>query len=298
LDLFYQKQYNQTTGILKPRKLLIDYHVHNHFSPDSEADSTEMLKNIQKLGIKEVCFTNHAEWFDSKTVDHVGTFDFQEALRRFESIKWEIEHLQPQFPDLPVKLGAEITYHPDDLEDIERLIKEVDFDFLLGSVHNIDGFIINSLHAGAYDYFEGKSEEDAYGKYFDQLLALVKWGQFDVLAHLDVCKKYGHEFYGPFRPEKWEKPIREALKIMKEKGLGIELNTRSLKARCKELFPHPTILKWAVEEGIEHFTLSSDAHKAQDAGHFVVEGLGIAKAAGVKTLSTYDKRQPVQHMIG
>lgn len=276
--------------------MLIDYHVHNHFSADSHADTTELLKKLQKQRVQEVCLTNHAEWFDNETESGRGVFDGYEAARRFESIRWEIEQLQPQFPDLPIKIGAELTFNPAYLKTIEKFLREAQLDFTIGSVHEIDDFIINS-NKHCHGYFEGKNEEWAYGPYFKQLLEMIEWGQFSVVGHLDVIKKYGVEYFGPFKPEQYKKPIQKALKLMKKKGLGLELNAGSLKKRCQELFPHPMILGWALEEGIEHFTLGSDGHSVESAGGNLKEALEIAKAAGIKTLSTYEKGKPTKHQI-
>ncbi|MFH0820178.1 MAG: histidinol-phosphatase HisJ family protein, partial [Candidatus Peregrinibacteria bacterium] len=237
--------------------LLIDYHVHNHFSPDSDTDTAEILKKLEHLGVTEMCFANHAEWFDESSPSGVHTFDLYEALRRFESIKWEVERLKPQFPKLKIRIGAELTYDPSYLKTIEQFQKEAGLDFVIGSVHEIDGFVISSSKH-CQGYFEGKTEAEAYEPYFAQLQELVAWGQFSVVGHLDVIKKYGCEYFGAFQPEKYKTPIVKALKVMAQKGLGLELNTGSLRKRCRELFPHPLILQWAVEAGVEHFTLGSD----------------------------------------
>lgn len=274
--------------------MLIDYHLHNHFSPDSDADTAEILLNEKKRGVKEVCFTNHAEWFDKKQGDCEGRFELGEAARRFESVAWEIAQNQEHFSDLPIKLGAELTYNPKHLKDIGKLASEIPFDFLLCSVHVIDGFVIpTDGPRGADGYCEGKDETTTYGKYFEQLLEMTEWGGFDAIGHFDVVKKYGHKHYGAFRPEKYEKIIRKILTAAKKNRIGIELNARSMHERCAELFPHPRILEWAVETGVEYFTLGSDAHKAADAGTHLEEAREIAKKAGIKAIVTYDKRTPL-----
>ena len=74
--------------------MLIDYHLHNHFSPDSNADTAELIEAEKKHGVQEICLTNHAEWFDKESKSGIGIFDLEEAVRRFESVEWEIENLQ------------------------------------------------------------------------------------------------------------------------------------------------------------------------------------------------------------
>ena len=80
---------------------------------------------------------------------------------------------------------------------------------------------------------------------------------------------------------------------MKEKGIGMELNTKCMKSRCMEIFPHPIILKWALQAGIANYTFGSDAHQATIVGRHLKEASEIAEIAGIKQQSVYIKRQPI-----
>lgn len=269
--------------------MLIDYHLHNHFSPDSNADTREMLLSLQKREIRHVCFTNHAEWF-TKGEGKPGVFDEYEAMRRFETIEWELEALKPEFPDMDIRMGVELDYQPHQLSEVEAFLKNTPLDYVLGCVHTLDGIVV-ATNKNIEQYFDGKTEEEAYTRFFAEQLKLIEWGKLDGIAHFDLIKKYGHQFYGPFKPENHEEAIKQCLKAIKDRNMAIELNTSCLEIKCNELFPHPTILKWAVEIGIEHFTLSSDAHAADTAGKHAKKALEIAKEVGIQALTTYEKRQ-------
>lgn len=268
--------------------MLIDYHLHNHFSPDSETETTALIEKLKEKGISNICITNHGEWFD-KDEGLLGVFDLDEAQKRFASAAQELEVIRKKFPTVNIGLGIEIQYEPSAHKDIESLLNSIPFDFVLGSVHTISSTIISGgKHAG--DIFMNMGEEKAYGLYFDTMLEWVQTGLFDVVAHFDICKKYGTDYYGPFKPEKHKDKIMLIIQAMKAKSIGIELNTGSLNKHCRELFPNPVILRWCVQAGIEHFTLGSDAHDTESAGKHIPEALAIAKEAGIKNLSTYSKR--------
>lgn len=275
--------------------MLIDYHLHNHFSPDSEADTRDLIEAEQALGIKDICLTNHAEWFDHGEAKP-GRFDYYEGMRRFETIEWELQALRPDFPEMHIGLGVELQWQTEYMNDLKRFVNDAPLDFVLGSVHIIDGVVI-STGKHKETIFPTMNEEEAWTKYFDEMAKLIEWGHLDVLSHFDIVKKFGHEFYGKFEPQKFKPMIQGILEKAVAKGIGIELNTGSLHKRCEELFPHPDILKWAVEMGMEHFTLSSDAHWKKDAGKYVHEALEIAKEVGIKEVSTYKKRKPSKHQI-
>lgn len=264
--------------------MLIDYHVHSHFSPDSHADAAQILHRLQLLGIKDVCFTNHNEWFTDK--NPMGQFDIDEAIVRFKLAREEIESLKPQFPDMKIKFGTELTYEADRKKDLNAFIKQMDFDFVLASVHHVKGAVISS-HKNIEKYFENKTEAEAYIPYFEQLYDMAQWGNFDAIGHFDVIKKYGHEFYGQFNPQKYEKLIRKILSLLAMQSLGLELNSGCLHNKCHELFPHPQILDWAIKAGVKRFTLGSDAHEENEAGKFLDEALEIAKKTGIKSFSAF-----------
>ncbi|MDH5597387.1 MAG: histidinol-phosphatase [Candidatus Peregrinibacteria bacterium] len=267
--------------------MLIDYHLHNHFSPDSEEDTRKIIEMAIKRGMQDICITNHVDWFD--------IFDLNESIERFKKIQEEIDLLQPEY-GIPIRLGCELELMPGRMDELAEFVKQVPLDFVLGSVHHIDGGVISS-HKYADAAFEGRTEEEAYHNYFDNMVELIDWGHFDVASHFDICKKYGHKFYGLFDPEKYKDRIIPILKMMALKNIGLELNTKCLHIKCKEIFPHPTILKWALEAGIKNFTLSSDAHTEADVSEHIKEALEIAKSVGIKEISTYYQRQAILHPI-
>lgn len=274
--------------------MLIDYHLHNHFSPDSEESTEKIIKKAIKMGMHEICITNHAELHDKMTGKSI--FNRNEARERFRRIKSEIDELQPRFPGIRIALGVELEYVAGRMDQLADFVKETDLDFVLGSVHIVKDVIISS-HLFADELYRKTDEKTAYHAYFDNLEKLVDWGHFDVAAHFDICKKSGYKFYGPFQPEKYRDRILPILKVMKQKKMGLELNTKCLCNKCRELFPHPTILKWALETGIENFTLSSDAHKEKHVSAHIKDALRIAKEVGIKNIATYSKRIPTLHQI-
>lgn len=275
--------------------MLIDYHLHNHFSPDSVADTSELLKMEHGFGVRNLCFTNHAETFDKKE-EVAGIFSVKEATARFNEIQKELATLRPRFPDMEIRFGVELQYQPEYMDALAQFVRKTPFDFILGSVHIIDGVLISGGRH-AKEAFKPMKEYTAYTHYFEDVLKLVEWGHFDNVAHFDICKKFGHLHYGPFKPEKYKTVIMRVLKAMKAKGIGIELNAGSLHKNCHQLFPHPDILKWCLKVGIENYTLGSDAHELDRAGRYLHEVVAIAKEVGITHVGTYKGRVATKHII-
>ena len=220
----------------------------------------------------------------------------EELIPRFNKIKNEIEIAQKKNNKIKILFGAEIAYSEGWIKNLEKLIKEFEFDFIIGSIHIIDDIVISSIKH-SHKIYDLMPEEKAYKKYFNNLYKFVEWGKFDVIGHFDINKKYGHEAYGKFEPKKYEKEIRKILKLAAKKNIGIELNTSNIHSKCFEVFPSPQILKWALEDGITNFTLGSDAHEPIHINRYLKEAIEIAKDIGIKTISTYRKHIPTKHKI-
>lgn len=276
--------------------MLIDYHLHNHFSPDSKTDTRKLVEHLQKQNIKNICITNHGEWFIQEEDVQIETFDFKESYERLAFAKKEIEEIQKEFPDMQIGFGLELQYDKHTLKESEKLVKSLPFDFILGSIHFVDDVLIaNDKYCR--DMFEKYSEQKMYSTYFEDLLKWVKIGNFDVVGHFDIIKKVGYKYYGPFQPQKYKPIIIEIIKEMKKRSIGIEINTKYMHKNCNEPFPHPDILKWCLEMGIKNFTIGSDAHHIEDAGVNIPEALELLKNVGVKNISTYKKRKPSLDLI-
>ena len=76
----------------------IDYHMHTRFSGDSEADPREHVIQAIKMGLDEICFTDHRDFdypIDVFDLDVEGYYQTIMALKKEFAdkiiIKWGIE---------------------------------------------------------------------------------------------------------------------------------------------------------------------------------------------------------------
>ena len=56
--------------------ILADYHMHSHFSGDSQANIDDMIQNAIKRGLTHICITDHLD-YDYQITDETpkGIFD-------------------------------------------------------------------------------------------------------------------------------------------------------------------------------------------------------------------------------
>ena len=156
----------------------IDYHMHTRFSGDSEADPREHVIQAIKMGLDEICFTDHRD-FDYP----IDVFDLD-----VEGYYQTIMALKKEFADkIIIKWGIEIGLDMNHQLEINNLINQYPFDFVIGSIHVID-------HTEFYygDFFKNLNKEQAHQAFFEETLRCVKnFDCFNVLGHLDYIMRYG-----------------------------------------------------------------------------------------------------------
>ena len=87
--------------------------------------------------------------------------------------------------------------------------------------------------------------------------------------------------------------IDTALRMLIEKGKGIEINTASLKYGLKYPNPCPDILKRYRELGGEIITTGSDAHQTEYVAHRFDVIEDMLKGAGFGYYTVFERRKPV-----
>lgn len=264
----------------------VNYHVHNRYSSDGRGTTEEVVARAVELGFDEVCLTNHVETLGPDGEWHV---DLVEARDRFEQVRHEIEALRPRFPALRILLGAEFEYRPEWVDLLERLAATIEFDFVIGSLHVVDGHNISG-GADVAEYFQDKDCAEAYARYFAALEDMVEWGGFDVVGHFDLVKRFGSKFYGPYPVEAFEDQIVAILERMARRGIGLEVNTAGVVQPPGEPYPNLPIIQRAREMGITTLTLGTDSHWPERFDQGWEAGLQLVREAGFGEVTTFSRR--------
>jgi histidinol-phosphatase (PHP family) len=257
-----------------------DYHVPSAFSLDCETPLATMCARAIALGLPELCFTEHLDF----TPEDEGVGYFQPA-----AYFAELERCRTRYGDqLTIRAGVEIA-EPHRFPTEAAAVRDAwPFDFVLGSLH-----WIGSELAIVPEYFAGKDEDAAYGAYFAELLDVVRAGGFDVLAHLDVLKRAGYDVHGhSYDLTRHAEALDAVLRECVEQGIGLEINTGPLRRAVAETAPPLALLRRYRELGGEILTLGSDAHAPDALGHRFDLALDLARAAGFRRLTCFERRQP------
>lgn len=256
-------------------------HMHTHFSGDSSASPCEMAQKACELGLSGICFTDHQD-FDYK--ESPGRFDLDIPL-----YKKEIFELKDAFSKkLSIGWGMEVGLQPYLAEKNNQLIKDNEFDFVIGSTH-----VVKQIDIYYPSYYEGRSEESSYLEYFEETLENAKSDvDFDVYGHLDYIVRYGpnkNEFYSY---QKYADVIDEILRTLIMRGRGIEINTSGFKYGLGHVHPTLDTIKRYKELGGEIITIGSDGHAPEQIAWDFYKVPDILKQAGFDYFTVFHNRKP------
>ena len=166
------------------------------------------------------------------------------------------------------------------------VLDEYPWDYALGSLHWVGEELIFSE-----DYFRREPDE-AYRAYFQELRIMAETAPFDVLAHMDVVKRFGFDVYGAFEPSRYEEEIRAVLRAIAKRELALEINSSQLRRAVAQSSPDRPVIDWFYEEGGRWITLGSDAHKPAHVGHGLERGLSLIRKAGFEGIARFKQRVP------
>jgi histidinol-phosphatase (PHP family) len=236
-----------------------DYHVHTRFSMDSHEEMEAQCRAAIERGIAEIAFTEH--------VDHDTCDDESRKHYRYDEYCAELERNRELFEgQLIILRAAEIDWNESIRAEVERFLTEHQFDFIIGSVHNL-----NHTYVGFTTLESMGGPRKMYDDYLDQVQGLVDSGFPNVIGHLDLPRRYHRVSMEEVDAEHFEQRVREIFRSAAKRGVGFEINTSGIRKGVGATHPEADVLAWFVEEGGDVLTVGSDSHRAEDTGHSITE---------------------------
>jgi histidinol-phosphatase (PHP family) len=274
--------------------VIVDYHMHLR-SPRQDVEEVDhtpaaverYLETAAARGVDEIGFAEHVYYFRQ-------TFEVWDLPYQTERCIHDLDRycdtlLEAKRQGLPVKLGLEVDYVGDRQERLTELLAGYPWDFLLGSVHWIDGHDVDQ-EPGLWAVHP---VEDVWRLYVDAISRLAGSGAVDVLAHPDLPKIFRR------RPEPsvLAELHAELADAAARGGLAVEISTAGLHKPVGELYPDPALLRACVERGVP-VTIASDAHVPANVGRDFDRALALAREAGCETVTVFEGRQGRQEPLG
>lgn len=256
---------------------MYDFHLHSRVSFDGHDTGLAMALAAKEHGMEEICFTDHR--------------DYGPLLNMvFDPKKYHAEYDHLEVPGLTIRKGMEFGLTPDNMDKLHRDLQGEHYDFVLGSVHFVDGQDVYLK-----PYFLGKTVFEATRRHLEETLRCVQAHQeYDVLAHLTyIGKSRGNPTHEPVRYEDHRELIDAILAEVARHDKGLEVNTSGID-RCGGSLPTMDMVRRFRELGGKIVTIGSDAHDTDRAGQYCWEmAEQVKKVFGY--VCTFENRQPVFH---
>lgn len=228
--------------------MIFDSHVHTIFSVDADTTIAEAVRAAEEKNVGLV-ITDHMDWdfpapFPDFRVDLEGFFREYAPLRSEKLL-----------------LGIELGLSVNSLAKDNEIAVSRAFDFVLGSVHVMNGREVDDTL-----YLE-QDEREVYRAYLLEAAMLLETADVDAFAHVDY----------PLRTTSAELPYADyraefiaLFDVLVRRNIVLELNTSRLtgEAACANLL---AVYHAYRECGGRYVTLGSDAYEPQEiADNFAV----------------------------
>ncbi len=255
-----------------------------------------------KRGVEELGITEHSHtfrefeplYYEDLILDDSFIGDFQKKWLKKNKFKYGMKDYFDFMANLklkyPVKIGIEVCNFKNQSK-VAKILENWKFDYVIGSVHFLDGWAYDSSEIKAE--WENRDLREIYEIYVKEVENLAASGLYDVLGHpfnIRLFKYIPNFDVTPY--------LKRVAKALKKANMAVDVNTGTFyRYPIEEISPYPDFMKIAKDENLPIIT-SSDAHKPEDAGRFINEAIEYAKSFGYEEVATFDKRKRTLKPLG
>lgn len=257
-------------------------------------------RRAKQLGIQEVGIVDHLYRFKEtrayfeKAVDLNPNNELGQKQRywldrvmteQMETFINAIQEAKPRWQKqgVTLKLGIEADYFVGQEEELTELLACGSWDYIIGSVHFIDGWGFDNPHVS--DLFLTYDLKTLYTKFFETVEQMIGSQLFDFVAHLDNLKVFNFRVNDEGFNRYWYERIAKKLKTCQ---VATEINA-GLQYRypVAESCPSASFLDILLAYEVP-ITLSSDAHFPDDLGTLIKDNAKLLKDSPV---ARFEKRK-------
>ena len=238
---------------MPPKLLIHDLHVHTHFSPDSKEGLEAYAEAGQQLSC-HVGYLDHFELAFQEREDYLGEEQIPHLLEEFDRV-------HAMYPNTSISL--EVDYYLNLSSEVAEFCDNhrQDFDYLIGSVHCVNGLAVTS-HKEMALLVQEYSLVEVLRRYFDEVEAAIRSRLFDGLAHIDAAMRLAPLYTEEFAQasEYWHQRTLQLGKLCRQYDLPVEVNLTGLNYPWGRMHPDQEIIDLLAESGTTFF-IGSDSHR-------------------------------------
>jgi histidinol-phosphatase (PHP family) len=254
------------------------YHNHTKWS-DGASTLAEMIDAARKAGLTELGISDH---FALGPEDR--RFSWALAPESLHAYVSELQQAMATTDGLIIRMGLEVDYFPETIAIAMQRLAPYPFDYLIGSVHFVDDFVID-LNAQPWEGISPEGRNRMWRGYWQRLRDAAASGFFDIAGHFDLPKKF--KFYPT---ADLTEDAFAALDAIAAADMAIEINCSGWDKPVEEAYPSPFYLKEANRRKIP-LVINSDAHTADNVVRNFERAHRLAIEAGYTELVRFERRR-------
>ena len=179
-----------------------DAHVHLENGPLTKEYVWKFVNAAKAKGIKHLQILDHTHrffefhdmyeqvyetdpkqkaWFEKKQVN---------SIKEYHQL---IEELRKEDFGIDVTFGLEVCYTPETEEFLRNILSQYPCDFLVGSVHSVNGYLYDMDAFSRELLWNKHPAEKIYKQYFNNIKQAIKSDLFTQIGHPDVIKMYDYD---------------------------------------------------------------------------------------------------------
>ena len=254
---------------------------------DSDAEPLALCQRAVELGYGEVGFAEHVD-FDPD----IGDYDYyddgaytravEELRNRFAGSADVAKATMAKSTRLTILKGIEVDFQERYLRDVVRFLDECRFDYVMGSVHYLDGHFIDE------EGFAARSLAETYRIYCRETRALIASEMFDILGHLDYIRRRAVGRFQPDEVEVFAPMMAELAAEAARAGLLLEVNVQ------RDRLPLPTVeaLRAYLDAAGPGVVVGTDSHSLEQFEGGWERTVEYLRRAGLSQVALFRGRRP------
>lgn len=258
--------------------MVIDTDFHSHVSRSS---ARKMAQSAQEKGLRVLGLSEHVfQMSEARSLlDHMP---LEGPLLTFSTYLEEVSSAA-QNSHIEVRLGMEVDYIPGKNELIQSFLQDHAWDFLIGSIHEIDGIRLESDHR-----WERQEGEAAWLRYFELLRQAVGSGYFSLVSHPVRMRSRN-----PFIPATLDEELEELAAEAADCDVALEINgydVRTFPGLVRRLAKACSLYQAPISVG-------SDAHNPRQIAQAHSQTETILHEAGLTKVRIWKQRVAEEYKL-
>lgn len=228
-----------------------DLHTHHDRCGHARGKIRDYIEAAIERGLHVIGIADHSPYFSSEVDQLHPKIAMPKSI--FPEYVNEVLELKQTYRDkIEVLLGVESDFFPEHADIYRSCFEPYPFDYIIGSVHNVDG--VSIFNKKRWNGLTEKEKIKTKENYYSLIEQSARSGMFQILGHIDAMKG----FYPAFSNIQTA-AVEHTLKVIGENDIAIEINTSGKTKDVGGWYPSDDMLEMALHYGV-HVTFGSDAH--------------------------------------